>query len=77
LRKVALKRNLLVMRTPDSLLSVAQAAEELDVPIRTLQYRITTGKVAAVKVGAGRTSSYVITREEVDRLLDEQEKASA
>lgn len=66
------------MRTPDALLSVAQAAEELGVPIRTLQYRITTGKVAATKVGDGRTSSYVLTRAEVDRLLAEQtDKASA
>ena len=65
------------MRTPE-LLNVLQAAEELGIPPRTLQYRIQTGKVAAEKVGDGKTNSYVITREEVDRLLAERgEKASA
>lgn len=52
---------------PD-LLSVAQAAAELGWPPRTLHYKITTGKVAAEKMGTGRTNAYVITRAEVDRL---------
>lgn len=65
------------MRTPE-LLSVAQVAEELGIPPRTLQWRIKAGKVAATKVGDGATNSYVITREEVDRVKAERaEKASA
>lgn len=53
------------------LLSVAQAAEELGWSPRTLHYRITTGKVAAEKMGDGRTNAYVITRAEIDRLKAE------
>ena len=59
---------------PD-LLSVTQAAAELGIPTRTLHHRITTGKVAAIKVGDGRTSAYVITRAEVERLLAESSAA--
>lgn len=49
------------------LLSVSQVAEELNKPSRTVHYWITTGRIAATKLGPG-TSQYVITRAEVDRL---------
>ena len=64
-----MSRNFAVMPQPDSeLLSVTQAARELSVAPRTLHHRIATGKVAATKVGDGRTSAYVITRAEVERI---------
>lgn len=53
---------------PPELLSVVQAAKELGIPSRTLHHRIVTGKVAATKVGDGKTSAYVIARAEIDRL---------
>lgn len=49
------------------LLSVTQVAEELGKPARTVHYWITTGKIAATKLGPG-TSQYVITRSEVERV---------
>lgn len=55
---------------PD-LLSVNQAAAELGMRPRTLHQWITAGKVAATKLGDGRTSAYVITRAEVDTLKAE------
>ena len=61
------------MRTADQLLSVVQAASELGMPPRTLHYQISTGKIAATKVGDGLTSAYVITRGEVDRIKAERE----
>lgn len=63
-------------RPPDTaldVLSVVQAADELGIPPRTLHHRISTGKVIATKVGEGRTSAYVITRAEVDRLLQAEQ----
>lgn len=60
------------------LLSVTQAADELSISPRTLHHRITTGKVAAAKIGDGLTSAYVITRAEVERVKAEREqKATA
>ena len=58
------------MRTPHptDLLSVSQAAEELGKPNRTLHYWIATGKIAATKIGDGKTSAYVITRAEIERV---------
>lgn len=50
------------------LLSVTQAAKELSLAPRTLHHWIATGKIAATKVGDGRTSAYVLTRDEVDRV---------
>lgn len=64
------------MRTPD-LLSVQQAAEELGIPPRTLQYQIKTGKVFAEKVGDRKTNAYVITRVEVERVKVERTEAGA
>lgn len=59
---------------PD-LFSVTQAAKELGYAPRTLHHHIATGKVAATKVGDGRTSAYVITRAEVERVKAERDAA--
>lgn len=57
--------------TPD-LLSVNQAAAELNMRPRTLHQWITTGKVAATKIDPDKaTSAYVITRATVDSLKAE------
>ena len=50
------------------LLTVAQAAEELNVSVRAIQHWIANGKVQAFKIGTGRTSAYVINRDEVERI---------
>lgn len=65
------------MRTPSlaDFLSVSQAADELGIPNRTLHHRIATGKVAATKVGDGKTSAYIIARDEVERLKAEASAA--
>lgn len=62
-------RNFAVMRTtaPD-LLTVVQAADELCVSPRTLHHWIGAGKCEATKLGTGRTSAYVITRAELERV---------
>lgn len=54
--------------TTSSLLNVAQAARELNISVRAVQHRIKVGTLAAEKLGEGRTSAYVITRDEVDRV---------
>lgn len=51
-------------------LSVAQVAEELHLSVRAVRHRIQVGTLAATKLGPG-TSSYVITRAEVDRVKAE------
>lgn len=48
-------------------LSVAQAASELKITERAVRHRIKAGKIAATKLGPG-TASYVITRDEVQRV---------
>lgn len=64
--------------TPNDLMTVAQAAEELSLSVRAVQHRITTGTLAATKLGSGRTSAYVITRAEVERVkASEAEPAGA
>jgi len=55
----------------DDLLSVAQVAEVLGKAPRTVLYRIALGQIAATKLGTGKTSAYVITRAELDRLTQE------
>lgn len=47
--------------------SVAQAAVELNLTDRAVRHRIKAGTLAATKLGPG-TSSYVITREEIERV---------
>lgn len=50
------------------LLTINQAAEELGLSGSGVKYRILRGYITATKVGGGRTSTYVITRDEVDRV---------
>lgn len=52
---------------PD-LLGVVQVAAELNISVRAVQHRITSGTLTATKLGDGRTSAYVITRAEVERV---------
>lgn len=56
---------------PLDLLSVTQVAEELGKPPRTVHHMIATGRLTATKIGDGRTSAYVITRAEVERVKAE------
>ena len=68
------------MRNPADLpefVSVAQAAEFLYMSPRTLHHWCKTGKAKATKLGEGRTHSYVITRDEVERLAVEADKAKS
>lgn len=51
-------------------LSVAQTAAELNLTDRAVRHRIKAGTLAATKLGPG-TSSYVITRAEVERVKAE------
>ena len=52
--------------TPD-LLTVRQAAHALGLSPRSVLHRITTGTLAATKIGDGRTSAYIIERAEIER----------
>jgi excisionase family DNA binding protein len=63
--------------TTNDLMTVAQAAEALNLSVRAIQHRITAGSIAAEKLGAGKTSAYVITRAEVDRVKAESRAAAA
>lgn len=51
-------------------LTVVQFAAELERPVSTIHNWIATGRVAATKIGDGRTSAYVIPRAELDAWLD-------
>lgn len=53
--------------SPD-FLSVAQAAAELHITERAVRHRIKAGTLPAQKLGNGRTSAYVITRAEIERI---------
>ena len=53
--------------TEPEVLSVVQVAAELHRSPRTIQHWITSGKIAALKLGPG-TAAYVITRDEVERI---------
>lgn len=64
-----------VMQT-NNLYTVARAAEVLRLSKRAVQHRIQAGTIHAVKIGEGRTSAYVITPEEIDRLKTEMRVAS-
>jgi len=55
------------MTEPD-LLSVTQAADALGITPRAVRHRIAAGTLTAVKLGPG-TASYVISRDEIDRVL--------
>lgn len=56
--------------SPD-FLSVAQAAAELHITERAVRHRIKAGALPAQKLGSGRTSAYVITREALEAALAE------
>lgn len=62
--------------TPD-LLTVRQAAHALGLSPRSVLHRITTGTLAATKIGDGRTSAYIVTRAEVERVREESGARSA
>lgn len=47
--------------------NVRDAAAELGISPRAVLHRITRGKLRATKVGAGRTSAYIIERVEIGR----------
>lgn len=49
-------------------MTVAQAAEALHLSVRAVQHRIKNDQIAATKIGAGRTSAYVISTAEVERV---------
>lgn len=49
-------------------LTVTQAARVLSLSPRAVLHRITSGKIAASKMGEGRTSAYVIAAAEVERV---------
>jgi hypothetical protein len=51
----------------DELLTVVQAAAELNIAPRTLNTRIQLGEIAATKHGTGATSPYIITRSDLER----------
>lgn len=53
--------------------NVRTAAAELGLSPRAVLHRIQTGTLTATKVGDGRTSSYVIDRAEIERVLAERE----
>lgn len=61
--------------TDTEVLSVAQAARELNLTPRAIRYRILAGTLAATKLGPG-TASYVVTRAEIERAKAEQQVAS-
>jgi len=61
---------------PKSLLSVNEAAGELNITPRAVRHRIKTGTLLATKLGPG-TAAYVITREEIERVKGERGKAAS
>lgn len=78
LPRVAQSRNFAVMGAlaeSGDLLSVVQVADELGKPTRTVNYWITSGRLAAIKLGVN-TAQYVITRAEVERIKAEIEAAA-
>jgi hypothetical protein len=75
LTKFYRSRNYYVMRNHDpaeEYLTVAQFAAEVGRPVSTIHNWIATGRIAATKIGDGRTSAYVIPRIEVDALTNRQ-----
>lgn len=55
-----------------NLLNVRQAAKALNLTSRAVRHRIAAGTLKASKIGDGRTSAYVITREEIERVKAEE-----
>lgn len=57
------------MRNPETkLLTVAQAARELHISPRAVQHRIAAGRIAAERLGEGKTSAFYMTRAEIERV---------
>lgn len=54
-----------------SFVSVRDAAEQIGLAVRTVQFLIKDGKIAASKIGPA-TSAYVIEQAEVDRVVAER-----
>lgn len=50
-------------------LTVAQAAEALEISQRAVRHRIKVGTLVAMKLGPG-TSAYLITKDEIDRATE-------
>lgn len=63
--------------TPNDFLTVTQAAALLNLSPRAVQHRIKNGTIAASKLGAGKTSAYVIARAEVERVKADADDAAA
>lgn len=59
------------MSPTPSVVSVRNAAEQLGLGVRAVQFLITYGKMAATKIGPA-TSAYVIEQAEVDRVVAER-----
>ena len=57
-------------------MSVAQAAEQKDIPKRTLQAAIARGDLKAHKM-PGLTGAYLIYPRDLDRWIDKRDKATA
>lgn len=59
-------------------LNVHQASAELNITPRAVRHRIAAGTITATKIGTGRTSAYVISRTEVERVrADDTTKAAS
>ena len=52
--------------------TVVAAAEQLNLSPRAVLHRIAKGEIFATKIGAGRTSAYVIEEGEIERLKANQ-----
>ena len=55
------------MSKTSEVLSVQQAATELNIGRRAIIHRIKAGTLAAEKLGDGRTNAYVIARSEIEK----------
>lgn len=61
--------------TPEQFLSVKRVGEALGLSGRAVLHRIAKGEIAATKIGEGRTSAYVVTATEVERVKAERAAA--
>lgn len=56
------------MTDQPTFMNAVQAASALGLTRRTLIRRIENGQIEASKLGTGRTSAYVITADEIERV---------
>lgn len=54
--------------TNHDFIPVTEAAAELNLSVRAVLHRITKGQIEATKLGSGRTSAYMVTRSEIERV---------